>query len=560
MKDEEDPGKETVSPLTENNNIEKSNDADGALAASEANYRAIFDAANDAIFILDTETFNVVDVNRKGCEMFCYSRNEIECIGMEALGAGEAVNLKNDIQERVNRVSRGEPQIFEWLAKDKAGRNFWAEINLKRAVVGGKYRLLAIIRDINERKDAERRLEALNVELSRSNRRLKHLSLLDPHTGLYNFRYLGESVEAEFEKARRQASPVSAIMFDIDYFKSINDVYGHQFGDLVLKQLARQIKAIVRRYDIVIRFGGEEFIILSPGTSKAGAVLLANRLLGKINGYSFGSGEHKVKIEMSMAVASYPEDAGIIKGMDLINIADRVLNKVKESGGNKVYSLDDINRRAQGSFSGGVDNDEVRYIKDKIEKQARRSNQNLVQEMFAFARTVGSKDRYEHGHTEKLLRSVSDLSGALGLSDVQSEQVMKAAALYDLGKIGISWKTLQKRSKLTREEFNEVKKHPQIGADIISPIQSMRDIVPIVLYHHERWDGKGYPAGLKAEEIPLGARIISLVDAYHALGSDRPYRKAYPRDKVLKIIKNGSGTCFDPKVTKAFISVSKYKK
>ncbi len=534
--------------------------AEDALAASEANYRAIFDAANDAIFVLDIETFNVVDVNRKGCEMFCYSKEEIERIGMEALGAGEAAHLKEDALDRIKKVSRGEPQIFEWLAKDKAGRSFWAEVNLKRSVIGGKYRLLAIMRDINERKDVERRLEMLNIELLKSNRRLKHLSLQDPHTGLYNFRYLEEAIEAEFHNARRHAHPVSAIMFDIDYFKSINDVYGHQFGDVVLKQFARQIKGLVRRYDVVIRFGGEEFIIISPGTGKAEAIVLAKRLLDKINKYSFGNGKHSVKIKVSMAVTSYPADDNIVKGMDLINIADRILSKVKEDGGNRVYSLCDISKKKAGTFKGGAESAQIKSIKEKIEKQTRRGNQSLAEEMFAFAKTVESKDRYTNGHAEKLLRSVTELAGVLGLSNNQAELVTRSAALYDLGKIGISEKMLQKRAKLTKKEFEEVKKHAQIGADIISPIQSMRDIVPIVLYHHERWDGKGYPAGLKGDEIPLGARIISLADAYHALASDRPYRKAYSRDKAITIIKKESGTRFDPNIANTFINILEHKK
>jgi HD-GYP domain-containing protein (c-di-GMP phosphodiesterase class II) len=127
--------------------------------------------------------------------------------------------------------------------------------------------------------------------------------------------------------------------------------------------------------------------------------------------------------------------------------------------------------------------------------------------------------------------------------------------LHDLGKVGISDRILHKRGKLTSREYDEIKKHPQIAADIIRPIQLLHDVLPLIYYHHERWDGKGYPTGLKGEEIPIGARIISVADAYQALSSDRPYRKAFPPDKVVKILKEESGTKYDPSVIKVFLKV-----
>ena len=140
------------------------------------------------------------------------------------------------------------------------------------------------------------------------------------------------------------------------------------------------------------------------------------------------------------------------------------------------------------------------------------------------------------------------------LSQEEIDHVRQAAILHDLGKVGISDKILHKKSKLTKKEFEAIKKHPQIAADIIRPIQFMHDIVPLVLYHHERWDGKGYPAGLKAEEIPIGARIIAVADAYDAMTSDRPYRKAMSSEKAMSELKRCAGTQFDPKVVDAFIN------
>jgi HD-GYP domain-containing protein (c-di-GMP phosphodiesterase class II) len=127
--------------------------------------------------------------------------------------------------------------------------------------------------------------------------------------------------------------------------------------------------------------------------------------------------------------------------------------------------------------------------------------------------------------------------------------------LHDLGKVGISEQILHKKSKLNTKEFTEIKKHPQIGVDIIRPIQSLQSIIPLLLYHHERWDGKGYPFGLKKENIPLGARIVAIADVYQALVSDRPYRRAYPKRKAMEMIKENSGTHFDPDIVDVFINI-----
>jgi len=404
------------------------------------------------------------------------------------------------------------------------------------------------------RKWTKLRLEELNKELIASNKVLKQLALRDPQTGLYNHRYLSEVIEAEFHRARRYAHPLSAMMLDVDYFKSINDVYGHQFGDLVIQQLAKQLKRMVRQYDIVIRFGGEEFVIVSPGSDQAAALILAQRILDAINLYNFGNKKHLIKLKLSIAIASYPEDS-VLKGMDLIGLADRILNKVKEVGGNSISSSLDIVKKGKTKLTKKKDSAESKFLKEKIEKLTRRANQSLVEAVFAFAKTIELKDRYTGEHVEKTVHYATEIARAMNLSKEETERIRQAAILHDLGKIGISEKILLKKSKLTKKEFAEIKKHPQIGVDIIRPIQFLHAIIPFILYHHERWDGKGYPNGLRGEEIPFGARIIAIADVYQALISDRPYRKAYPKDKVMKIIKEAAGSQFDPKIVSGFLKI-----
>jgi diguanylate cyclase (GGDEF)-like protein/PAS domain S-box-containing protein len=423
----------------------------------------------------------------------------------------------------------------------------WSEDTIALLKISG-----GIFANALRRKLTSLRLEELNKELIASNKVLKQLALRDQQTGLYNHRYLGEVIEAEFHRARRYAHPLSAMMLDIDYFKSINDVYGHQFGDLVIQQLAKQLKRMVRQYDIVIRFGGEEFVIVSPGSDRTAALILAQRILDAINLYNFGNKKHLIKLKLSIAVASYPED-NVLKGIDLIGLTDRILGKVKEFGGNSISSSLDISKK--NKFTKKKDSAESKFLKEKIEKLTRRANQNLVEAVFAFAKTIELKDRYTGEHVERTVHYATEIAKAMNLSKEETERIRQAAILHDLGKIGISEKILLKKSKLTKREFAEIKKHPQIGVEIIRPIQFLHAIIPSILYHHERWDGKGYPNGLKGEEIPFGARIIAIADVYQALISDRPYRKAYPKDKVKKIIKDAAGSQFDPKIVSVFLKI-----
>ena len=410
-----------------------------------------------------------------------------------------------------------------------------------------------------DRDKAEVERVKLNRELVQSNARLKKLALKDTLTGLYNHQYLKEVIEAEFYRARRYGHPLSVIMLDIDYFKSINDVYGHDFGDLVLKQFSSYMKKMVRKYDTVIRFGGEEFIIISPSADRVRVQIMAQRILDAINIYNFGNKEHVVKLKLSVAVSSYP-DCNVVRGMDLINAVDKILSGVKAAGGNKVFSAFEIAKK-KGAMPQGVESTDVRFLKEKIEKLNRSGKQSLVEFIFAFAKTIELKDHYTGEHVENTVRYSTELARRLRLTQDEIENIREASVLHDLGKIGVSDSILHKKSKLTKKEFDMIKRHPQIAADIIRPIQFMHDIIPLILYHHERWDGKGYPAGLKGEEIPIGARIISVADVYQALTSNRPYRKAFSKKEALKIIRKGAGTQFDPDIVNAFMQmITKEKK
>jgi HD-GYP domain-containing protein (c-di-GMP phosphodiesterase class II) len=306
---------------------------------------------------------------------------------------------------------------------------------------------------------------------------------------------------------------------------------------------------------VIFRFGGEEFVILSPRTDRPTGLILAKRLLKAVNAHNFGDRAHVIKLKVSLSVASYPEDGMVITGLDLLNLADRILNKVKEYGGNKAYSLKDLEKLEGISPSKNGAGEVIELLKKKIYRLSQRANQSLIEAIFALAKTIGVKDWYSDTFTKKMTNYATEIAKILKLPKNEIEHIRKAAILHDIGKIGINENILLKNSKLTTREFETMKKHPQLSTDIIRPLYFLRGTIPLILYHHERWDGKGYPQGLKGNEIPIGARIIAIVDAYRSLTSNRPYRNAYSKNSTMKILRRESGTKFDPQVTAAFLKV-----
>jgi len=416
--------------------------------------------------------------------------------------------------------------------------------------------------EVVQLRESNARLKRLIKKLKESNRSTLHLNkklstlaLKDPHTGLYNRRHFKDTLEKELALARRHAQSLSVIMMDIDYFKAVNDVYGHPFGDLVLKQFTKTLQKAVRRYDILFRFGGEEFVMISPRADRPTGLILAGRLLKTINGHSFGNKTHVIKLKVSVSVASYPEDGVVIRGLDLVTLADRILNKVKEYGGNQVFSSKDLEKLEEKAASENDANKVIELLKKKIYRLSQRANQSLIEAIFALAKTIGLKDWYSHAFTKRMMNYAIKIARMLKLPKNEIEHIRKAVFLHDIGKVGINENILLKNSKLTTREFEAMKKHPQLSTDIIRPLYFLRGTVPLILYHHERWDGRGYPHRLKGKEIPIGARVIAIVDAYRSLTSNRPYRKAYSKSSAIKILKKESGTKFDPQVTAAFLKI-----
>jgi len=519
---------------------------------------SIFSSIQDGISILDKD-YNIIRVNPAMEKWYahnmplvgkkCYEAYHCRSTQCEICPSRDTLNTGKAAHEVVQKTGQG---------GEKAGYMDLYSFPLIDSVIGKMNGVIEYTRDITKRKRAENDLRKANQDLLALNKKLNQLSLRDLHTGLYNHKYLAQIIDAEFHRSKKFGNPMAVIMLDVDYFKSINDTYGHQFGDMVLKQLASQLKKAIRQYDVVVRYGGEEFIVISPGTDRTQALVLAEKILDVVSLYNFGNKTTAVRLKVSLAVTSYPEDI-VASAMDLVKISEQIIAKVKNEGGNRIYSSMDngsARKHAKRYGKGG----HVDVLQKRLEKLHKETNENLMESIFAFAKTIEVKDHYTGEHVEKTVKYATDIAKTLGLPPSEIEMVRQAAMLHDLGKIGISENILAKKAKLTKNEINEIRKHPNIAADILRPIHVLNAIVPFILHHHERWDGKGYPTKLKGEEIPLGARIVAIADVYQALISNRSYRKAFSKTKALNIIKEGSGTQFDPRIVKAFLSTVEKEK
>lgn len=333
------------------------------------------------------------------------------------------------------------------------------------------------------------------------------LSYRDLLTGLYNRRF----VEEEF--ARWQASPrefsIAVIVADINGLKMINDVYGVQEGDNLLKRAARMLVKNCRKTDIVARWDGDEFLILLPRISEQEVEKIIERIKSEC------SQEKDEKIPLSMAFGY----------------------AVKKK---PVGSLNQIVREAE----------EMMY---RVKLMEERSYRNAIVNSMLMALVTKSAETEEHA--ERLKDYCLIIGRKMGLSSRELDELALLAILHDMGKVGIRESILQKPGPLTAEEWEEMKKHPEIGWRIAKAIPELTHIAEYILCHHERWDGHGYPRGLKGEEIPLLSRILAVVDAYDAMTSDRVYRKAMPREKAFAELKRNAGTQFDPRVVEVFLEL-----
>jgi diguanylate cyclase (GGDEF)-like protein/putative nucleotidyltransferase with HDIG domain len=373
-------------------------------------------------------------------------------------------------------------------------------------------------------------------------KRLKESSKVDHMTGLYNYHHLISKLTKDFYWAIENDSSVSLAIINIGRYNSINSAYGTTNGDRFLRELAKLVKSSVHEDFLVSRFAGSEIAILMPRTDIKTAFKWARRVFLNVAEYDFGLAEGGLKVNLParMALGGVPhcEDARTPE-----QLIGRVLDKLEEARTTAFPSVLICSPDA--------------LLKDDVlpDNLMKGEYPYTVEFVNALARAVKSKDNYTQEHSTVMSEYAVSIAEYMGLSKNALRDVRLGSILHDVGKIGIDKSILLKPDVLTDAEREVIKQHPRIGAEIIRNVHPLKRVVPIVLHHHERYDGNGYLDGLGGNEIPMGARIVSLADVFQALTSNRPYRRALPNEDALSIIKEYSGTFFDPAVVKAFFEV-----
>jgi len=372
---------------------------------------------------------------------------------------------------------------------------------------------------------------ATPIENAQLYERAEKRSRIDELTGLFNRRNFEERLKEEIARHSRYGDVFSIFMLDLDNFKTYNDIYGHPAGDILLGQIGNIVKSSVRSSDQAFRYGGDEFIVILPRTALDDAYVVAERVRKQIAGKMEEKG---IAVTCSIGLASYPSD-GVISG-ELVTVADTALYYAKRTGGNRLYLSSKI-------------------LSEPLAEAGIYARRNGLSAVYALVSTVEARDSYTYGHSRKVNNYAVALAEAIGLSPDDVSKVSSAALLHDIGKIGIPDKVLNKKGKLSREDWEAIKSHPRLGANIVGNVPNLVPCVSIILYHHERWDGSGYPEGLKGEQIPIEARILAIADSFEAMNSARPYRPALSLEEVLKELRQGAGGQFDPKLVEVFIGI-----
>jgi len=419
-------------------------------------------------------------------------------------------------------------------------------------------------------------------------------AITDGLTGAKTHRYFMETLSSEWKRATRASRPFSIVLIDLDRFKFVNDFYGHLEGDLVLRRVSQLLDENCRRSDIVARYGGDEFVVLMPETNSEQCRQLASKLRGYIASDAL---LREKNVTGSFGISSFPVHGSTPQ--ELIQVADASMYLSKHQGGNAVSTADHLdpdeakrwkrdvleaylgvtlkrlfktgpealaeicNRLEQ--FMRSVDATEARSAATHPSNGANGADssgglqvpeaapQMVVETLTSLALAIDGKDPFTHNHSQKVSSYSVALAEALGLERHVVESIRLAGLLHDIGKVGIPEEVLNKNGPLNPDEWDLMMQHINYGSDIIGKCKELESVRVMVLHHHEFFDGSGYPHALAGEDIPLGARIIGISDAYDTITSERSYKRARSADDALSELERCAGAQFDPALVELFV-------
>src|SRR5215472_5464194 len=408
-------------------------------------------------------------------------------------------------------------------------------------------------------------------------------AITDGLTGVKTHRFFMEALSSEWKRSTRAGRSFALVLMDLDRFKFVNDFYGHLEGDLVLQRVGQILETNCRRSDVVARYGGDEFVILMPETTMEHARQLASKLRGWVSADPL---LREKNISASFGIACYPLHGS--SPQELIQVADASMYLSKHQGGNAVSTADhfDPNEAKKWKrdvleaylgvtlkrlFSTGPEAFEEIYQRLRQFTESLSSTepdngksvithgdphalpQAVLDTVTSLAYAIDAKDHYTQGHSQKVAAYAALIAESLGMSEAEVEEIRLGAVLHDIGKVGIPENILNKNGPLNPEEWETMKSHVSFGAKILDPLRPLARIREMVLHHHEFYDGSGYPHALAGHDIPVGARIIAIADAYDTITSDRTYKKARSAPDALAELERCGNAQFDGSIVEVFV-------
>lgn len=369
---------------------------------------------------------------------------------------------------------------------------------------------------------------------------------IDPLTGIYNYRYFVEQLEEQFRACGKEC--LTLMYIDVDDFKLYNQLYGVGEGDAALCRISEAISRSVGESGTVFRTSGKVFAVLLQLQDTQRARKLARDIQERVADINMVPERRRYKpLSVSAGICSAPYAASSAK--ELMDNADLAVYNAKQGGKDQIVIF-----RGASDFVPQQLAERTDAIVDRIE-QGEGEYRTAMSMISALTAAIDAKDHYTYAHSKNVARYAATLAVAAGLNDDQVRTIYAAGLLHDIGKISVPETILNKTGKLEVEEYRQMKDHVNNSIEMIRHLPEMDYLIPAVLGHHERWDGKGYPRGISGEDIPVSARCLALADVFDAMTTDRPYRKGLPLDYALSELQRGAGTQFDPALTEVFVQL-----